>query len=217
MGSARFSSVRMTRAARGLSLVAAQAHHCAAMDSASACMEPATPQSYRNTIRALAGAVCIVTLGCGERKMGFTATSITSLSADPPTLLFCIQRSSFAYAALAAEAAFAVNVLAAGQREYAERFSGFGGHRGGDRYHGKDWLELPSGVTGLRSAAAILDCAVEERLERATHAILIGRVRNVGLGDGSGALLYWQAAYDEIGWSRDEIDRAIGLSPRGGL
>ena len=215
MGSARFSPGDGAPAALSLSLVTAQAEGSVATDCLPVQVQPATRQSYRDAMRAIAGAVCVVTFGCGEGKAGLTATSVVSLSADPPTVLFCIQRNASAYASLALADAFAVNVLAAGQQEFAERFSGTRGLRGSDRYHGDDWFELPSGVSGLRSGAAILDCAVEERLERATHAILIGRVRNIVLGDGCGALLYWQAAYDQLGWGRDEIARATGLSPRG--
>lgn len=178
-------------------------------------LEPATRKSFRDAMQQLAGGVCLVTFGRGSQRSGMTATSIVSLSADPPSLLFCIQRSSSAYVPLADSDAFAVNVLAADQREFAERFSGSESLRGVDRYHGDEWRELPSGVSGLSSAAAILDCEIEERLERATHAIIIGRVRHVRVGDGGGALLYWRATYDQLGWRRDEIDRAIGLSPRG--
>ena len=105
-----------------------------------------------------------------------------------------------------------MNVLGADQREIAEGFSGSGS---ADRYTSEPWRELPSGLSGLASAAAVFDCEVEERLERATHAIIIGRVRHVLVGDSNGALLYWRAAYDQLGWGREEIARATGLSPRG--
>ena len=45
-----------------------------------------------------------------------------------------------------------------------------------------------------------------------TQAIVIGRVRRVLVGDGSGALIRWRGAYDQVGWSKDEIARAVGLS-----
>ena len=43
-----------------------------------------------------------------------------------------------------------------------------------------------------------------------------GRVRHVLVGAGSGALVSWRGAYDQVGWSADEISRAIGLSPGNG-
>jgi flavin reductase (DIM6/NTAB) family NADH-FMN oxidoreductase RutF len=178
-------------------------------------IQTADDETYGQGMRQLAGGVCVVTVGRGGAREGLTVTSVVSLSADPPTLLFCIQRSSSGYGAVASCDAFAVNVLAADQREFADRFSGPGGLRGADRDNGGEWLELPSGLCGLSGAAAIFDCEVDERLERATHAMVIGRVRHVLVGDGGGALLYWRAAYDQVGWRRDEIARAIGLSPRG--
>jgi hypothetical protein len=50
-------------------------------------------------------------------------------------------------------------------------------------------------------------------IERHTHAILIGRVRHVFIGAGSGALVYWRGDYDQVGWSHDQIARATGRSP----
>jgi flavin reductase (DIM6/NTAB) family NADH-FMN oxidoreductase RutF len=178
-------------------------------------VQPATRESYRDAMRQLVAGVCVVTFGAGEEKTGVIATSVVAVSAEPPSLLFCIQRGATSYSAVASSDAFAVNVLTADQRETADRFAGSRDLRNGDPAFSEAWRELPSGVPGLATAAAILDCEVEERLERSTHAIIVGRVRHVLVGDACGALLYWRAAYDQIGWRKDEIARATGLSPRG--
>ena len=67
----------------------------------------------------------------------------------------------------------------------------------------------------LQNSVALLDCEVDERIERFSHAIVIGRVRRVLEGGASGAFVTWRGAYDQVGWGRDEIARAIGLSPAG--
>ncbi len=59
----------------------------------------------------------------------------------------------------------------------------------------------------------MLDCEVEERIERHSHAIVIGRIRSTMIGANSGALIYWRGVYDQIGWTDAEIARAVGLSP----
>jgi flavin reductase (DIM6/NTAB) family NADH-FMN oxidoreductase RutF len=176
----------------------------------------ATEKTFREAMRQVAGGVSVVTVGAHEERTGLTATSVTSLCADPPTLLVCINRESSSYQALTRFGFFAVNVLAADQREVAERFGGGSGLTGSQRYQGDRWLALPSGVRRLADAAAVFECEVDEPIERHTHAIVIGRVRHVLVGAGSGALVRWRGAYDQVGWSTDEISRAIGLSPSEG-
>jgi flavin reductase (DIM6/NTAB) family NADH-FMN oxidoreductase RutF len=109
--------------------------------------------------------------------------------------------------------AFAVNLLSADQQEFAERFAGRSALQGPERYRGGFWRPLPSGVLCLANSVAAFDCEVEDRIERHTHAILLGRVRHVYMGSGSGALVYWRGGYDQVGWSGDQIARATGLSP----
>jgi len=176
----------------------------------------ATEKTFREAMRQLAGGVSVVTVGAHEERTGLIATSVTSLCADPPTLLVCVKRDSSSYQALTRFGFFAVNVLAADQREVAERFGGRSALKGSQRYRGGRWLVLPSGVCRLADAAAVFECEVEECIERHTHAIVIGRVRHVLVGSGSGALVRWRGAYDQVGWSTDEISRAIGLSPSEG-
>jgi len=176
----------------------------------------ADEKTFREAMRQLASGVCVVTLCAGERRTGLTATSVSSLSAEPPTLLVCVNRASSSYAALAFSGVFAVNVLAADQREIAERFAAGSCLKAAERYQGGSWRALPSGVSCLADSIAVFDCEVDERIERHSHAIVIGRVRRVLLGAASGALIYWRGAYDQLGWSKDEVSRAVGLFPSGG-
>ena len=167
----------------------------------------ATEKTFRDGMRHLASGVCVVTIGAGERKTGLTATSVASLSVEPPALLVCVNRESSSYRAVQSLGAFAVNVLASNQREIAERFAGASGLKGADRFRDGHWIVLPSGAPCLAASVVVFDCEVEERLERHTHAIVIGRVRRVLLGDGRGALIYWRGAYDQLDCSQEELAR----------
>jgi Flavin reductase like domain len=109
--------------------------------------------------------------------------------------------------------AFAVNLLSADQQEHAEQFAGRSGLQGSERYQGGLWRSLPSGALCLANSIASFDCEIEDMIERHTHAILIGRVRHVFIDAASGALVYWRGAYDQLGWSGDQIARATGLAP----
>jgi flavin reductase (DIM6/NTAB) family NADH-FMN oxidoreductase RutF len=153
---------------------------------------------FKQAMRHLAGAVSIVTVGTGERRTGFTATSVSSLSVDPPTILISLNRNSSSWSALREAGSFAVNILASDQVEVADRFAGRGGIRGSDRYVGWQWSRLGSGTLGLSGALAVIDCDLEEAIERHSHAIILGRVRSVETAPDLEPLLYWRGAYHQL-------------------
>ena len=179
--------------------------------SRASAVREATDAVFRDAMRQLASGVCVVTSGSGRDRAGLTATSVSSLSSDPPTLLVCVSRTSPGCRFLSAYGAFAVNVLAADQQEIADSFAGGSGLIDTDRFHHGLWLAMPGGAFYLAGSVAVFDCEPEERIERHTHAIVIGRVKRVLVGDGSGALVSWRGGYDQVGWSRDQIARAVGL------
>lgn len=167
--------------------------------------------SFRQAFRHLAGGVSVITTGHGQNRTGLTATSVSSLSAEPPTIMFGLNLSSSTFPALAQNRSFAVNFLNAAQKEVADRFAGRNGEKGEARYAGADWT---SGITGaplLTVALAALDCEVEDIIERHSHAIIIGRVRDVRLGGNNAALVYWRGDYERLGWMADEVNSAFGL------
>jgi flavin reductase (DIM6/NTAB) family NADH-FMN oxidoreductase RutF len=146
-------------------------------------------------MRHLAAAVSVVTTGRGERRTGFTATSVTSLSMDPPALLVCLNRQSSVSPILLDHGAFCINVLASDQLHIAEHFTGRDGSRGAARYRDATWQEMPSGALGNPAALALIDCELDEAIDRHSHTILIGRPRTVITRDRAEPLLYWHGAY----------------------
>lgn len=151
--------------------------------------------AFRTAMRYLAGAVSVVTTGTGEHRTGFTATSVSSLSVSPPTILVCLNRDSSSWPTLHAHKSFCVNLLAHDHLHIADRFAGRGGAKGIARYEGAQWQEMATGALALSGALAAIDCELEEALDRHSHTILIGRVRALALRDGAEPLLYWHGAY----------------------
>ena len=139
----------------------------------------------------------VITCGTGDARTGLTATSATALSVEPPTMLICVNRSASAWPVLQAERHFAVNILAHHHEDVAGRFAGRGGAKGADRYVGSDWLRLGSGAYGLKDALAVIECEIEEILERHSHGIIIGAVRSVQFGGepDRGGLVYAQGRF----------------------
>ena len=85
-------------------------------------------------MRHLPGGVCAVTFGQGDARTGMTATSVSSLSVEPPTILVTVDRALAGYVELARSRAFGVNVLASEHQDVANRFAGRGGEQGHERY-----------------------------------------------------------------------------------
>ena len=160
-------------------------------------MEP-SPKEFRDAMRALVGNCSVITVGDGDRASGLVVTSAISLSAEPPLLLACVNRTSSSHPLLVEYGRFGWSSLGAAHQAVAERFSGFGGVKGAARYDGAEWDVAGTGARLLRGAPAAFDCTVEEMIDRATHTILIGRVRDVRLNPGAGALAYWDGAYQVL-------------------
>lgn len=150
---------------------------------------------FRASFRRLVGGVCVLTTGTGPERTGLTATSVSALSADPPTLTVSINRASSTWGVLAREGRFGVAILGAHQQAVAERFSGVGGLKGPARYDGAEWTTALTGAPLLVGAPVALDCELEEAIERHSHFIVIGRIRATLLGPDSPALLYGNGAY----------------------
>lgn len=170
-----------------------------------------TVSDFRSAMRQLAGGVAVITVGRGEDRTGLTATSVSSLSADPPTVIFGLNLASSSFPVLQRHRSFGVNFLTATQKQVADRFAGRNGAKGVARYADADWS---SGVTGaplLTGALASLDCELEELIERHSHAIVVGRVREVRSGRNDAALIYWRGDYERIGWMAEEATSALGL------
>jgi flavin reductase (DIM6/NTAB) family NADH-FMN oxidoreductase RutF len=201
-GGVSFARARVSEDARDVGAVAAPPRNLSLQDEFCAGM------------RDLAGAVAIVTWGQGAARAGFSATSVSSLSLEPPTLIVCVNRSSSNWPTLRAARSFGVNVLSSAHAGLAHRFAGGAGAEGADRYREGQWTTLGAGAPLLADALASFDCALEEIIERHTHAIVIGRVEALRRSDAGGALVYWRGAYEQLGWSAEEISRAIGLAPR---
>lgn len=155
----------------------------------------ASANAFRGAMRQLPGGVSVITVGRGRDITGMTVTSVSALSLKPPTIIVSINRASSSWPLISREGRFGVNFLAADQREVGERFSGKGGLKGADRFLGIPWQWLPSGVPILLNTLASLDCAVEELVERHSHAIVIASVRDIRNSDALNALAYWQGDY----------------------
>jgi flavin reductase (DIM6/NTAB) family NADH-FMN oxidoreductase RutF len=174
----------------------------------------ASSGDFRGAMRQLTGGVSVITAGRGRDISGMTVTSVSSLSVDPPTLIVSVNRSASSWPLLQRYGAFGVNILASDQIDIAERFAGKDGLKGAARFAGAEWTTRASGVPLLVGALAAIDCEIEEIIERHSHAILIGRVRDLQVSSRTAALAYWQGQYVAIDRDEDAVRLAeVSLPP----
>lgn len=143
--------------------------------------------SFRSAMRGLAATVTIISTRDELGRFGMTATSVTSVSVEPPSLLVSVNREASIHDPLAAGGAFCVNVLGRGHEDHCFAFSGR--KEGEERFDGGAWAD-ENGLPFLRDARANLFCAVDATLPYATHTIFIGRVKQVVTREGVSPLVY---------------------------
>lgn len=136
---------------------------------------------FKLGMRALVGAVTVIGANAPDgTAVGLTATAVSSLSAEPPSLLVCINRRTSIAAALGQDAGFSVNLLTASQADVARAFGGQMPISGTDRFGYGTWhrsaeREVPL-LLGCRVA---FECEVAHVHDWQTHHIVIGRVIDV--------------------------------------
>jgi flavin reductase (DIM6/NTAB) family NADH-FMN oxidoreductase RutF len=141
-------------------------------------------EEFRQGMRRLGGAVNIVTASDGDVWAGLTATAVTSLSAEPPRLLACINRQGITYDIVSRGRTLAVNVLGCRHQPLAMRFAGLSGEPENERFGDGDWVQGVTGAPLLADALVGFDCRVESILDAGSHAIVIGNIVAVRRGSG---------------------------------
>jgi flavin reductase len=152
--------------------------------------------NYRNAMSVLAGAVNIVTTLVDGKALGFAATSVCSVTDEPPTLLFCINRSASVYDAFAKSDKVCVNTLAADQAQVAQRFGGKTSQQ--ERFAASEWTTLSTGAPVLEGSVVSFDCRVKSRVAVGTHDVVFCRVECVRYGADPDALVYFKRGYHEV-------------------
>lgn len=136
-------------------------------------------EQFRLGMRRLGGAVNIVTTAHDGVFAGLTATAVTSLSAEPPRLLTCINRAGATYETVSRGRCLAVNVLGAEGKALAMRFAGMDGEPETDRFSDDVWTTGQSGAPLLEDALVSFDCEVESILDAGSHGIVIGNILDI--------------------------------------
>lgn len=156
-------------------------------------LEPAT---FRAVLGRFATGVAVVTAMTRTGPVGMTVNSFSSVSLDPPLVLFCLRRASGLRTAFTQAESFTVNVLREGQRDLAGRFAA----SGVDRFGATHFRQGANGAPLLAGTLAALECTTERIIPAGDHDIVIGRVGTVAADPAAVAdpLVYYEGAYRSL-------------------
>lgn len=152
----------------------------------------AEARRFRDVLGRFASGITVVTTMSDDEPVGMTCQSFSSVSLNPPLVLFVPALSSRAWPRIQRAGTFCVNFLAAEQADLSNAMAS----RGIDRFADVGWR--PSVATGspvLDGTLGYVDCTIHAVHEAGDHVIVIGRVQELALGAGEEPLLYYQGRY----------------------
>jgi flavin reductase (DIM6/NTAB) family NADH-FMN oxidoreductase RutF len=137
--------------------------------------ETLAAEGLRAGMRRLAASVCVITaVDSSGQRQAMTATSVTSVSDAPASLLVCVNAQSSLHDTLVGGGAFAVNVLSAHHADISVLCAN--GTAGENRFSIGDW-DSAHGLPWLRDAQAVFFCDSAAQMTHGTHLIVVGNVR----------------------------------------
>ncbi|MFF3448013.1 flavin reductase family protein [Streptomyces sp. NPDC002667] len=156
---------------------------------------PASPDLLRSVFRRHAAGVAVITAAGDRGPVGFTATSLTSVSAEPPVVSFGIGTGGSSWPAISEAGHVGVHVLGEHQRELAATFA----RSGADRFGAPTrWRKGPEEVPVLDDVLAWLVCRVVARVPAGDHRIVLAEVVQGDHSGPGGPLLYHQGRFNAL-------------------
>ena len=149
------------------------------------------PARFRELMGRFATGVTVLTVnGPDDRPLGMTASSLASVSLQPPLVSVCVDHQAELHDTILAAPVFVVNILESGQEALSRRFA----DRHEDRFDGVGYHRSPEGLVLLDGALAHIECDHFASYPGGDHTIVIGRVIGGSTGEGR-PLLYYRGGY----------------------
>ncbi len=155
-----------------------------------------TKEQFKQTMSCWASGITIITTKHEDGMLAMTASSFTSLSAEPPLILVAVNKTARIHPKIAEQKAFGVMILASNQEETSSCGAGFRGPEGnflaGIAFHQKI-----TGAPILNDCLAWLDCSLYASHDAGDHTIYIGKIEATGSQEGE-PLLWYSRGYRRL-------------------
>jgi flavin reductase (DIM6/NTAB) family NADH-FMN oxidoreductase RutF len=155
--------------------------------------EAIDPKLFRQLLGCFPTGVAIITTRTAEaRPVGLTCNSFSSVSLDPPLVLFSLRKASSLLDTFVGAGTFAINILSQSQDQLSGRFAS---SRIADKFEGVAWHPGPLGTPLIDDCLASFECRVHARHGAGDHEIFIGEVMHMTTGSPDHALVFYKGAY----------------------
>jgi 3-hydroxy-9,10-secoandrosta-1,3,5(10)-triene-9,17-dione monooxygenase reductase component len=155
----------------------------------------AAARRFRDVLGCFGSGITVITTMSGGEPVGMTCQSFSSVSLDPPLVMFIPARTSRAWPLIQRSGRFCVNILAADQEHVSAQMA----TRGVDKFAGIDWTPGPAtGSPVVTGSLAHLDCSIHAVYEGGDHFVVIGRVEHLAQHEEAAEaepLLYFRGRY----------------------
>ena len=135
---------------------------------------PDTQRQMREALGLFATGVTVVTCMTPRGPMGIPVNSFTSVSMDPPLILWCPAKASRRHDAMASASNFALHIMGEDQDEVALGFT-----RTAEAFNGFDWITSDKDVPLIENCPARFECHIRDRIDAGDHTVIIGHVDRV--------------------------------------
>ncbi len=139
----------------------------------------ARARKFRDVLGLFCSGVTVVASVSDGEPVGMTCQSFSSVSLDPPLVMFSPAKTSRAWPLMQRAGFFCVNILAADQAEISNGMA----TKGVDKYDGVGWSTATTGAPVIDGVLGYIDCTVHQVVEAGDHYIVIGRVKELAFGD----------------------------------
>lgn len=151
------------------------------------------------------GVVVVTTTDAEGKAWGFTASSFSSVSLDPPLVLVCLATTAECYAAFENARLVSINILRTEDELLARRFA----TRGARKFEGDDLVAGPHGMPLVRDAVASLICRKFNELLCGDHRIIVAQVDEVRCNDEADAMVHYRRSF----WRFNALSGRMSSSP----
>jgi flavin reductase (DIM6/NTAB) family NADH-FMN oxidoreductase RutF len=177
-----FGNRRISEAAAGDDAAASQSGQADVLD----------PAEFKSVFSRLASSISVITFDVDGHLHGFTATSLTPVSLEPPMALFCVGNKNQSHAHLKSGLAVGLSILASGQTELSARFAGKAEPGG---YADVPTITLPCGASILDGAVAGIGGVIDELVPVGDHTIYLCKLIASRVDPATEPLLYYARDY----------------------
>ncbi|MBT3558555.1 MAG: flavin reductase family protein [Rhodospirillales bacterium] len=140
------------------------------------------------------GITIVTSLDADGEPLGITANSFSSVSLDPPLVLFSVDRGAYSLEAFQISRRFAINILSTDQEDMSNRFA----KASVDKWSGVDFETWETGCPILTGSLASFDCRTWQTYDGGDHVIFVGEVEQMSLNTDLEPLLFFRGRYDRV-------------------